>query len=114
MLGSRFAIIDFPLPGAPIIRRLCPPAAAKVCAEVEAAAAPHIKTGELYSSFSLKQGKVDWSISPSTDHDAAVEFGHYVYQDAQGRRSGRQGARYRTWVPGLNIMRGVVRANGGF
>lgn len=89
-------------------------AAAKVFAEVEAAAAPHIKTGELSSSFSLKQGKVDWSISPSTDHDAAVEFGHYVYQDAQGRRSGRQGARYRTWVPGLDIMRGVVRANGGF
>lgn len=89
-------------------------AAAKVFAEVEAAAAAHIKTGELSASFSLSQGKVDWSISPSTDHDAAVEFGHYVYQDAQGRRSGREGARHRTWVPGINVMRGVVHAHGGF
>ena len=89
-------------------------AAAKVYAEIEAASAAHIQSGELSASFSLSQGKVDWSISPSTDHDAAVEFGHYVYQDAQGRRSGREGARYRTWVPGINVMRGVVHANGGF
>lgn len=89
-------------------------AAAKVFAEIEASAAAHMQTGEQVASFSLEQGKVDWSISPSTDHDAAVEFGHYVYQDAQGRRTSRQGARYRTWVPGINVMRGVVRANGGF
>ena len=89
-------------------------AAAKVYAEIEAAAAAHIQTGEQVASFSLEQGKVDWSISPSTDHDAAVEFGHYVYQDAQGRRTSREGARHRTWVPGINVMRGVVHANGGF
>mgnify|MGYP007128661176 FL=1 len=89
-------------------------AAAKVFAEVEAAAAAHIQSGELSASFSLSQGKVDWSISPSTDHDAAVEFGHYVYQDAQGRRTKRDGAKYRTWVPGINVMRGVVHDNGGF
>jgi hypothetical protein len=89
-------------------------AAAKVFAEVEAAAAAHIQTGDLSASFSLSQGKVDWSISPSTDHDAAVEFGHYVYQDAQGRRTKRDGAKYRTWVPGINVMRGVVHDNGGF
>lgn len=89
-------------------------AAAKVFAEVEAASAAHMQTGELSASFSLSQGKVDWSISPSTDHDAAVEFGHYVYQDAQGRRTSREGARRRTWVPGINVMRGVVHANGGF
>lgn len=89
-------------------------AAAKVYAEIEAASAAHMQTGELSASFSLSQGKVDWSISPSTDHDAAVEFGHYVYQDAQGRRTSREGARHRTWVPGINVMRGVVHANGGF
>lgn len=89
-------------------------AAAKVFAEVEAAAAAHVQSGELSASFSLSQGKVDWSISPSTDHDAAVEFGHYVYQDAQGRRTSRENARHRTWVPGINVMRGVVHANGGF
>ena len=89
-------------------------AAAKVYAEIEAAAAAHIQTGELSASFSLEQGKVDWSISPSTDHDAAVEFGPYVYQDARGRRTKRENARHRTWVPGINVMRGVVRAHGGF
>lgn len=89
-------------------------AAAKVYAEVQAVAAAHFQTGELSASFSLSQGKVDWSISPSTDHDAAVEFGHYVYQDAQGRRTKRDNARHRTWVPGINVMRGVVHANGGF
>ena len=89
-------------------------AAAKVYAEIEAGAAAHVQSGEYVASFSLEQGKVDWSISPSTDHDAAMEFGHYVYQDAQGRRSGREGARHRTWVPGFNVMRGVVHANGGF
>ena len=89
-------------------------AAAKVYAEIEAASAAHMQTGELSASFSLSQGKVDWSISPSTDHDAAVEFGHYVYQDAQGRRTSREGARHRTWVHGINVMRGVVHANGGF
>ena len=89
-------------------------AAAKVFAEIEASAAAHLQTGEQVASFSLKQGKVDWTIAPSTDHDAALEFGHYVYQDAQGRRSGRQGARYRTWVPGTYIMRSVVSAHGGF
>lgn len=89
-------------------------AAAKVFAEIEAASVAHMQTGELSASFSLSQGKVDWSISPSTDHDAAVEFGHYVYQDAQGRRTKRENARHRTWVPGINVMRGVVHANGGF
>lgn len=89
-------------------------AAAKVFAEIEASAAAHIQTGEQVASFSLEQGKVDWSIAPSTDHDAALEFGHYVYQDAQGRRSGREGARHRTWVRGTYIMRSVVSAHGGF
>lgn len=89
-------------------------AAAKVFAEVEARASAHVQTGEYVASFSLKQGDVDWHIAPSTDHDAALEFGHYVYQDRQGRRCGREGARYRTWVPGINVLRGVVRDNGGF
>lgn len=89
-------------------------AAAKVFAEVEAAAVTHSQTGEYIASFSLKQGDVDWHIAPSTDHDAALEFGHYVYQDAQGRRTKREGARHRTWVPGINVLRGVVAANGGF
>lgn len=89
-------------------------AAAKVLAEVKARAAAHVDSGELLASYSMSQGKVDYTIAPSTDHDAAAEFGHYVYQDAQGRRSGREGARHRTWVPGLNILRGVVHDNGGF
>lgn len=89
-------------------------AAAKVYAEVKAAAAAHVDSGELLASYSLDQGKVDYTISPSTPYDAAAEFGHYVYQDRQGRRTGRDNARYRTWVPGLNILRGVVRDNGGF
>ena len=75
---------------------------------------PTFRPESLSASFSLEQGKVDWSISPSTDHDAAVEFGHYVYQDARGRRTKRENARHRTWVPGINVMRGVVRAHGGF
>jgi hypothetical protein len=89
-------------------------AAAKVFAEVKAAASAHIDSGELFASYGMEQGKADYTIAPSTDHDAAVEFGHYVYQDRQGRRTGREGARYRTWVPGLNILRGVVHDNGGF
>ena len=89
-------------------------AAAKVFAEVKAAASAHVDTGELLASYDMEQGKVDYTIAPSTDHDAAAEFGHYVYQDRRGRRTGREGARYRTWVPGLNILRGVVHDNGGF
>ena len=89
-------------------------AAAKVFAEVEALASAHVRSGEYVASFSLKQGDVDWHIAPSTDHDAALEFGHYVYQDRQGRRCGRDDARYRTWVPGINVLRSVVRDNGGF
>lgn len=89
-------------------------AAAKVFAEVKARAVEHVDSGELLASYSMNQGKVDYTIAPSTDHDAAAEFGHYVYQDARGRRSKREGAMHRTWVPGLNILRGVVRDNGGF
>lgn len=89
-------------------------AAAKVYAEVLAAASAHNRTGELAASFSLHQGRVDWRIEPDTDYDAHAEFGHYVYYDAQGNVVKRaQGVR-RVWVEGVNIMRGVVAANGGF
>lgn len=89
-------------------------AAAKVYAEVLAAAAAHNQTGELAASFTLNQGKVDWHIEPDTNYDAHAEFGHYVYYDDQGNVTKRTNAARKVWVEGVNIMRGVVAANGGF
>ena len=89
-------------------------AAAKIFAEIESSAAAHTRTGELAASFSMKQGKVDYSIAPSTAYDYAIEFGHDYYKDADGKWTSPSNAVARGHVPGQRIMRKVVEAHGGF
>ena len=89
-------------------------AAAKIFAEIEASAAAHTRTGELAASFSMHQGKVDFTIAPSTDYDYAIEFGHHYYKDAAGKWTTPANAVSSQKVPGQYIMRKVVEAHGGF